>query len=45
MDDFAACLKDIATDVSSKLNVDGLCKEFTERIEKVISEGGDNIAK
>ena len=45
VDEFGTRLRSIANDINSQLNVEGLCKEFPSRVEAVLEQGGDNIAK
>ena len=45
VDEFGTRLRSIAHDINSQLNVEGLCKEFPSRVEAVLEQGGDNIAK
>ena len=45
VDQFGTRLRSIANDINAQMNVEGLCKEFPARVEAVLEQGGDNIAK
>ena len=45
VEQFSKRLRDIATDINANLNVEGLCKEFPQRVQAVVDNEGDNIAK
>ena len=45
VEQFSTRLRNIATDINAHLNVEGLCNEFPQRIQAVVDNEGDNIAK
>ena len=41
---FASRLKSIVQDINDTLNVDGLCRAFPQRIQKLVDRKGDRIS-
>ncbi len=44
-DEYASRLKAAAAFINDKYDVDGLCRELPERVQKVFDRKGDRIAK
>ena len=42
-DQFATRLKSIVQEINETLNVDGLCRAFKQRVEKLVERDGDRI--
>ena len=43
-EEFATRLKGVVQDISDTLNVDGLCRAFIQRVQKLVDRDGDRIS-
>ena len=41
---FAARMKSVAQEINDTLNVEGLCRAFKQRVQKLVDRGGDRIS-
>ena len=41
---FATRLKGVVLEINNNLNVEGLCRAFKQRVQKLVDRGGDRIS-
>ena len=43
-EEFATRLKGVVQEINDTLNVDGLCRAFKQRVQKLVDRDGDRIS-